>query len=108
MCFTLFHNPIHLSSRDGTLISISLFVTSQFLVLPPLTLFLAYGMPISCLPRVPVCLNDDAFSLALFWLPRHIPWPESMVSEVNRVPFAEFPWFMSVSAEVVDCKTQGS
>jgi hypothetical protein len=89
------------------IISISLFITSQLLVVPPLTLYLAYGVLPSCYPRIPVCIADDAFALLTFFLPRHIAWSEHIVSNVERIPFDEFVWFTQLSADVVNCQEHG-
>jgi hypothetical protein len=89
------------------LLSISFFITSQFILMPPIVLYLTYGVLPSCFPRIPVCIGDDAFAVLLFFLPRHIPWSEHLVTNARRVPFAEFVWFEQLSADITNCRNSG-
>jgi hypothetical protein len=89
------------------LISISLFIGSQLVIVPAATVYIAYGVPITCAPKLPVCMGDDFFALMLFALPRHISWPSRIVTNVTRNALDKFEWFQVLDADIIDCKTYG-
>jgi hypothetical protein len=90
---------------------VGVFITIQFSVLTPMILYLTYGFPVTCLPRLPVCVADDFFDLLLTIFPRHIMWPSRVVSDVHRSapPGGFLPWMLQLDKEtsIKDCKEYG-
>ena len=89
------------------LLSVSFFLTSQFIVLPSLVMYLTYSFPTTCFPRVPTCFADELFALITTMLPRHIAWSPLLARNATRTPFAEYAWFEQLDADIVDCREQG-
>lgn len=88
-------------------LSISFFVTGQFIALPSLVLYLTYEFPTSCLPRMPTCLGDDVFDLMVALFPRHISWSPLVVQNASRAPFGEYGWFEQLEGTVSNCEEVG-
>jgi hypothetical protein len=90
------------------LLSASVFITAQFVVAPPMVLYLTYEFPITCFPRLPVCIADDLFDLMIYVLPMHIRWPKYIVQNASHVDVPFPSWFKKLKADrVVDCKDFG-
>ena len=93
----------------ATSFGLGLFFTIQISVLIPAILALAYDFPVSCFPRLPVCLGDDLFDLTLTVFPEHISWPSRIVSNVTRgAPegISTLPWMQQLEKEtsIRDCE----
>jgi hypothetical protein len=90
---------------------LGLFLTAQFTVLAPLIMKLSYDYPMTCLPRLPVCLGDDLFDLVVTVFPRHILWPSALVQHAQRRSPDEqiLPWLQQLDEEtsIVDCGDHG-
>lgn len=89
-------------------LGLGLFITAHFTVIPAIVMNLAYNLPLSCFPRVPVCLGDDAFELLLSALPRHVRWPTLLVTP-HRSTFPDFPWLTRLDREthIENCRDHG-
>lgn len=89
-------------------LGLGLFITAQLTVVPMIIMNLAYNLPLSCFPRVPVCLGDDAFELLLSALPRHVKWPSLLVTP-HRSTFPDFPWLTRLDREthIENCRDHG-
>ena len=88
-------------------LSASFFLTSQFVALPFLVMYLTYSFPTTCFPRVPTCLADEFFELMTTMLPSHISWSPFLARNATRIPFAEYVWFEQLDADIVDCREEG-
>lgn len=90
-------------------VGIGVFLTVQVSVLFPAILYLAYAFPLSCLPRLPVCLGDDLFDLVTRAFPEHISWPSQIVFNETRGPpegVSTLPWMQQLgkATGIEDCR----
>ena len=90
-------------------VGIGVFLTVQVSVLFPAILSLAYSYPMSCLPRLPVCLGDDLFDLVTTVFPEHISWPSRIVFNETRGPpegVSTLPWMQQLrkSTGIENCR----
>ena len=89
-------------------LGLGLFISAHFTVIPSIVVNLAYDFPVSCFPKLPVCLGDDMFELLASIFPRHFIWPSQIVKP-HRKSFPEFPWLIRLDREthIEDCRKFG-
>jgi hypothetical protein len=80
-------------------LGLGLFISAQFTVVPAFIMNLAYAFPLSCFPRMPVCVGDDLFDLTSTIFPTHISWPSEVVSGVIRDAHPLFPWLQVLNPD---------
>jgi hypothetical protein len=89
-------------------LGVGVFFAMQMTFMLPAVLYLAYSYHALCIPRLPVCLGDDMFEVALAMFPPHVMWPPEIVSDEQRSPFSDdmFPWLklLDKDTHITDCR----